>query len=94
MELTRLIKIAKSWPESLYGNKSNFLPEAMDEYESRLVRLLLIVNERGIVPFFLQDEEMGGKIVNDRATEKNSSVNFRIQISKNSTLPYLYTDGR
>lgn len=67
MELTRL-KIAESLPESLYDNKSNFLPEALDEYESHLVRLLLIVNERGIVPFFLQDEVMGGKIVNDRAT--------------------------
>lgn len=67
MELTRL-KISKSWPESLYDNKSTFLPEALDEYETRLVRLRLIVNERGIVPFFLQDEVMGGKIVNDRAT--------------------------
>lgn len=64
MELTRL-KISKSWPETLYDNKSTFLPEALDEYETRLVRLLLIVNERGIV---LQDEVMGGKIVNDRAT--------------------------
>lgn len=65
MELTRL-KIAKSWPESLYYNKSNFLPEALDERESRLVRRLLIVNERGIVPFF--PGWSGGKIVNDRAT--------------------------
>lgn len=76
MELTRL-KISKSWPESLYDNKSTFLPEALDEYETRLVRLLLIVNERGIVPFFLQDEVMGGKIVNDRAAGSEFFTKFQ-----------------